>query len=146
MPFWSGLFDRSHLVRAIVLSWLHYDWELRTLEERSASRTKAIQELIESGKELQDFGAAHHVKTLLLIHPNWDEVRQNKLAAELLEVERGVAAAHLEFADLLDDFVKTIPEPITPEYYWPIDAHYTHKGYDVFARAVEKALRKRNWI
>jgi hypothetical protein len=35
---------------------------------------------------------------------------------------------------------------VTQDYYWPVDGHFTHKGYEVLAQALKDALMTLPWF
>jgi lysophospholipase L1-like esterase len=147
LPWWSWFFDRSHLVRAFMLGWLHYhyDWYLRSPRDAADRSSMVTTDLIRAGVEANGFARQNGFKLLVLIHPLWTEVRDHRLPGILREVEAGLRREGVDFADLLPEFLTEIPSPIPQDYYWPTDGHYTAKGYQVFANAVGLALRERGY-
>jgi hypothetical protein len=143
LPWWTGIFDRSHLARALVLGVLHYDWDLRSPAAIEAATQESIRGLIESGVLGTQLGADHGFRFLNVIHPTWWQVQAEANVPELGLVARGLQQAGVDHADLLPFFVKAIPRPVPIDYYWPKDLHYKTKGYEVFAQAVHAELEKR---
>lgn len=143
LPWWTWFFDHSHLVRALILRGLGYDWNLRPPVEAAASARRAVSDIVQSGVTGARLAAEHGFRLLVVVHPMWQEVQSRTLDPGLVEVEAGLKAAGVDYADLLPHFVAAIPNPIPPDYYWPKDRHYTAKGYEVFARAVDAAIERR---
>lgn len=135
-PWWIWFFDRSHLVRALVLGGLHYDWELRSPAESAASVRIAVRELVEAGATLGTLAAANGFRAVIVVHPDWKEVNTGTQDARMAEVLEAYRQAGLDCANLLPFFRAAMPIPVPVDYYWPRDTHYTAKGYEVFARAV----------
>ena len=55
--------------------------------------------------------------------------------------------AGVDYVDLLGGFVARAPEGrLPPDYYWVQDAHFTHKGYEILARALSAELTIRLWF
>ncbi len=141
-PWWSSWFDRSHLVRALMIDVLHYDWELRSPAASAAAREAAIGTLVECGVRGAELAAGNGFRLLVVIHPCPWEVRNRRTTPELTRVEAGLRARGVPCANVFDEFLAALPAGITTEHYWPKDAHYTHEGYEILGRAIDSQLRK----
>jgi lysophospholipase L1-like esterase len=146
LPVWTWFFNHSHLVRAFVLDWLHYSWELQSPAERAYATEVAIRDLAGAGIRANQFAAENGFKLLLLFHPHAHEVDQGHYRAELIEVQRRLREERIDFVDVLPDFVAAIHGPAAPEFFWPRDSHATPKGYTIFAKALERELKARRLI
>jgi len=146
LPWWTGLFERSHLLRAFVLKVLHYDWNLHSPDEARAGTQDAIQDLIQSGIVATRLAAENGFKLIVIVQPTWWDVQSRTMIPELVEVENGLRSAEVDYADLLPYFVAELPTPVPLDYYWPKDFHFTAKGYEILARAVQSEIRERGLL
>jgi hypothetical protein len=146
LPWWTGLFERSHLVRALLLGVLHYDWNLRSPAEAGTAAHSAVRDLIQSGIVASRLADEHGFELLVFVHPTWWEVERRSLTPKLVEVVAGLRARGVDCADLLPYFVAELPTPVPLDYYWPRDFHFTARGYEILARAIASECRKRDLL
>jgi lysophospholipase L1-like esterase len=146
LPWWTGLFNGSHLVRAFVLRVLRYNWMLQSPAENGRRRLLAVNTIVEAGKEAKALADEHHFKVAMLFHPlEWDAYQKN-YGRTLNEVKQLLIESGVDVIDILPDFSDVIRAPPPTDYFWTKDLHCTPKGYDVFAQALERSLVKKGWI
>jgi hypothetical protein len=147
LPFWTPRYHRSHLVRAIATDFFHYDWELHSPAQAASRREVAIHDLIASANVGVWLANQYHFRPLFLIHPQGHHVFNGwTTPSELVAVENGLRQSGVDFADLEPYFDPIKANPNESEYYWPIDRHFNHKGYGLFALGIEHELEKRGIV
>jgi lysophospholipase L1-like esterase len=140
-PVWASLYHRSHLVRAVVMQGLGYDWNLRSPREQPIQRAEAAREIVKACLEAQRLGQKEGFRFLVMMHPMHAELRKRAYDENIAPVLSGLKDAGVSHIDLMEPFLRELPDPLPMTYFWRRDGHFSSPGYQAFARAVEKALR-----
>jgi lysophospholipase L1-like esterase len=145
LAWWTPLFDRSHVVRAVMLGILGYDWDLHSPQEAKAMSELAVKGLVDSGVRGTRLGAQNGFKFVMLVHPGWWELDEG-YPPEIMAAQRGLKDAGVDTIDVRPFLSDAIPRPITPDWYWMRDHHFTGKGYELMAKGVYAGLEKRGIV
>lgn len=131
-------FERSHLVRSIMINILGYNWHFIS----SRNKEKVYQDFLEDMKPLiADFDSvskANNADLMIAIHPMDYEVQDGKYYYDLAALKNYASNMGIPTADVLQYMVQQgqVGEAAAKQYFWPIDRHMNSQGYLVFAKAV----------
>jgi lysophospholipase L1-like esterase len=140
IPWWTPFFNRSHLVRAFVLGVLHYNHWLQSPEEERRRLEPVPGILVEAGVTAKRLADEHGFKLAMLFHPVLPDVLRGRYEPPMEEAKSELLRRGIEVIDLLPDFRSVMSIPRPNEFFWERDGHCTPKGYDIFAKALEKHL------
>ena len=129
-PQWEYLFGASYLVRLVSLNLLNYNWQLLNLEEQHLAEQLAIKDIGKTINQFQSLAKANNFSFLLITHPLEHEINNIR---QYKHLSYNPSIKHIELETTFDSIYKTEPTPI---YYWPIDGHFTTKGYHVLAQEI----------
>lgn len=142
-PRWEPLFARSQLVRHVVFDYGRFDYLLLDADVRAAREAEAAEVLVDAGRRLQALGQAAGFQAAVVLHPLLQEVHPGPAGPGGLwrhGVGRRLAALGLPVWDVLPDLRERIEPDSLEEWYWPIDTHFTPRGYRLLAEAVKTRL------
>lgn len=140
-PASEWFFERSHLVRAAMMTFGGYDFFLLRPQERLERQKAALPVLVQVGEALKALGDGYGFECLIAAQPfTWTSVEKN-LAGYSKHLQEQLTEKGIPFADLTEPFLAAIERKGTRDYRWPVDGHYNAKGYEALAEVVEQTLR-----
>jgi len=140
-PAIEWYFARSHLVRAVMMTFGGYDFLLLRPPERLERQKATLPVFVEVAEALKTLGDQYGFDCLFAAQPcTWTAVERNR-AYSSNTVRTEMSAKGIPYADLTEPFLAAIDRTGSAPYSWPIDGHYNAKGYEILAEAVECSLR-----
>lgn len=132
-PWWEFIFGGSYLARLVILNGLHYNWQLLTNENQQQEETEIVKQISLKINDYRQLALQHHFSFLLVIHPLKEELAGNKNILSGLTIDSAVATIDLTHA--LNQKING-STPLLQQYYWPVDGHFTTKGYALDAEEI----------
>jgi lysophospholipase L1-like esterase len=130
-PWWEYLYGSSYIVRLIVMNGLHYNWELLSPKQQEEEKNYALNAIAASIRNFEQLAREKHFSFLLVIQPLQNELKENVLSRLHLDS----AQRHIDLAPYFTEKVEGRHEPLR-DYYWPVDGHFTAKGYQLEASEI----------
>jgi len=140
-PWFEPLFERSHLVRAVVLEVLPYNKILMTRSEHNRRADEAVVEICRVFKEQSMIAEKVDADLIITVTAGRNEIlRQAEPDDRLLSLlECATPYASVAF-DLGAEFLRRFSPKQMEELYWPIDGHFKPEGYNAYAEIVAAAI------
>ncbi len=142
-PTWEPLFARSHLFRHLVFDYGGFDYLLIHRDDREAREAEAVSGLLEAGRRFSGLAERSGFRPLVVLHPLIQEVHPGPEGPGLLwrrAVGTQLEALGLPVCDLSPWLRARIASDALFEHYWPIDTHFTPRGYRLVAEGVAEHL------
>jgi lysophospholipase L1-like esterase len=142
-PWFEPFFASSYIVRFFILYVMKYDFSLLgqddfyQLNQQSCSLIKLKLESIENSVKDKN------IKFSPIIHPvpyEWERKKFNFQCFE--DLMKSKKYNGLNLITTADSLNFETPSNFRP-YYWPIDGHYTAKGYELMAEIVFESFYKK---
>ncbi len=139
-PAVEALFRRSHVVRALMLGPLGYDWHLLRPAGRKEKVAWALDELAKTAVATRDLGKEKGWETLVVIHPFGYQVDGSEAVDELAPLRALLQERGVRFVDLFPYLRERIPKGRIDDFFWPVDRHCKKTGYALMADGIARAL------
>jgi lysophospholipase L1-like esterase len=132
-PWFEPFFKHSYIIRAFLLNVMEYDFTLthkgHMYQELLNNCDLIEQKFIEINQKL----SAKNIKFSVIIHPVPYEIERGKYnIKEFAKIADNKQYEGINFITKSKELGYKIPSDFRP-YYWPIDGHYTPKGYHLIA-------------
>jgi lysophospholipase L1-like esterase len=138
-PRWERLYSISYVFRHVVHDVLGYDWQLVPRKDAPALERGFVEEATGVFAELAALGARNGFRVLIVVHPvQWEAAHERWSRGMDKLVARLQGRRDLVVLDLLA-YLRArgrLGEAGAAELFWPLDGHYTPKGYELMGRAV----------
>ena len=134
-PWWEPLFGSSYLVRLVTLKALHYNWQLMSAHQQQDENEKAYKAISQKIDDYQALAQKNGFEFFLVLQPLKEELKPNTNILENIRVPSSVKYLDLTHQMLMDQLVSLTQEKAT-DYYWPIDGHFTTRGYKMEGEAI----------
>ena len=142
-PWWEFYFASSYIVRGILLRIFHYNWQLQSPSEQKTSYNIVLAEISDKLDSFQALAHKEHFAFLLILQPLQNELGHNDNFISKLKVNAAIPKI-----DLTDTFSNEIKanKGKTDLFYWPIDGHFTSRGYALEATTIYKNYFKTQYF
>ena len=147
-PISIYFFKHSHVVRAIMLRLLNYNWYGLGKKDDAVKSVKALKKIEEIICKYEAFLNYRNIKFVTIVHPLYKETLRTEMRTDLTELVSSLIKKNIEVYDLRKYIRGKIP-PIKEEvdkYFWPVDTHMNLNGYKLFAEGVEEYLLASEWF
>ncbi len=141
-PKVEWFFAHSHLVRAVMISVLRYDYYLVGPKDRPERVRATLPVLLEVARSLKTLGDEDGFEVLFALRPFSFTFLDESVPGYLSALEKGLSDIGIVFVDLTGAFQAHMGGRPINEFLWPTDLHYNAKGYELLALAFEDALCK----
>ena len=142
-PWYETLFGMSYICRVFVIEVLKYDWLFLTPEERKREESAAIDKIYLRLLQFGQLAKENDLNILLVFHPMIEEVVSGNMSFDET-IEKLSTEPHLKVLNLLDYFLneENMSSENVGDYYWENDKHHNSRGYELFAKGIEKNILK----
>jgi len=141
-PITEWPFAHSRIIRTVLMSLFQVDYLLLRPEQRTQKEAMAVSVILEVAWAMKTLGEEQGFAFLLVIHPFWPDIVNPGAPNPFEDLESRCAQMRIPCINLTSFFRKEIRADRVFEYFWPVESHCNEKGYDVFARAIEKGIRQ----
>jgi len=146
-PWFETLFGMSYICRVFVIEVLKYDWLFLTEAERKREETVALDKIHSCILKFGQLAKDKDLEILLIFHPMIEEVVSGNFSFNET-MEKLSNEPHLETLDMLDYYQNkgNMNQDNVGDFYWEFDKHHNARGYEVFAKGVERKIMEMNYL
>ncbi|MBI5248403.1 MAG: SGNH/GDSL hydrolase family protein [Desulfomonile tiedjei] len=140
-PTFEPLWARCRLFRVIMMDLLHYDWLLLSRNQQQAKTDEALDTIVEVAGAMSALAEAKGFNYFVIGHPQRNHFlyRGEYKIQPLESLLRGIGVDFVDIRPLVGAEFGADPSRIW-DYFWKLDGHANEKGYELFARAVERKI------
>jgi hypothetical protein len=132
-PWFEPLFKSSYILRLIVLKILQYDFTLLNRNDFNNGLIESCKLIEAKFEEIELILGRDNIEFNPIIHPVPYEMERGQFKSEhFAKIADNKQYKGINFISKSKELGYKIPSDFRP-YYWPIDGHYTPKGYHLIA-------------
>lgn len=140
-PWFEPFYEYSRTIRFFLHAMFQYDFNLISSSDFSMEATTATKNIERSLKQLNNFCRSRNTKFIVVIHPYldpYDEFLEKQQV--VLSIDSLLKKDSIAFVNLFPMFQSKVGKHNYKEYAWPVDKHFTPRGYDLFAQLLYDIL------
>jgi lysophospholipase L1-like esterase len=142
-PWFEPFFASSYIMRLFVLDIMKYDFSLLNQDDFYQLNQQSCSLIKSKLESIQNSVKDKNIKFSPIIHPLPCEWERKKYKLDCFEdLVKSQKYNGLNLITAADSLNFEIPSNFRP-YYWPIDGHYTAKGYELIAEVVFESFYKK---